>query len=66
VSEEDKSNFIGVTGPAISGYFAVEYWWNPDGFWEPWQTGIGRYSTKEEAIAEARYWAETEGIEFRE
>lgn len=62
---------ISVTGPALSGYFAVMYWWHPgkndnEGFWEPWETGIGRYATKEEAIAEAKEWAEIEGMEFIE
>jgi hypothetical protein len=50
-----------------SGYFAVMLWWNPDmgGFYEPWTTGAGRYETKEEAEAEARDWADAEGLKFR-
>lgn len=48
-----------------SGYFAVMMWWNPDGFWEPWSTGIGRYATKGEAIEEAKEWAEAEGLECK-
>lgn len=56
---------IGVIGTAISGYFAVMYWWNPEGFWEPVCSGIGRYATKEEAIAEGKQWAKAEEVEFR-
>lgn len=60
---------ISVTGPAISGYFAVMYWWNTEygedeGFWEPYQTGVGRYATKDAAIAEGKAWAEAEELEF--
>lgn len=49
-----------------SGYFAVQMWWAPEhgGFWEPWQTGLGRFATQEEAEVEARDWAEAEGLEF--
>ncbi len=32
-----KANFITVYKP-IAGWKAIEYWWNPEGFWEPWQT----------------------------
>ena len=35
------------------------------GFWEPWQTGIGRYATREEAIVEAKQWAEDCDLEYR-
>lgn len=63
---EEHEPFISVTH-GCSGYFAVMYWWNPDlgGFWEPWNTGFGRYADKEKAIAEARYWAESEELEYR-
>lgn len=54
----------------ISGYFAVELWLNPDGmfepFVEPWSTGMDRYKTKEEAVEEAKQWAEEEGMEYQE
>lgn len=52
---------VGVTS-GMSGHFAVLYCWNPDGFAEPWNTGVGRYATKEEAEEEARGWAEAEGV----
>jgi len=50
----------------MSGHFAVLMWWNPDhgGFWEPWNTGFGRYATKEEARVEAREWAEAEEVRY--
>ena len=58
-----KETHISTTS-GMSGYFAVMYWWNPDGFWEPYQTGLGRYATKQEAEIEGRSWAEAEELEF--
>ncbi len=48
----------------MSGHFAVIVWWNPDmgGFWEPWDTGIGRYATEAEAYGEAEFIAKEEGL----
>lgn len=56
-----------------SGWAAVHYWWNTienllkpgEGFWEPWNTGVGRYATIEEADAEARDYAYSEQIRHR-
>lgn len=50
----------------MSGYFAVMVWWNPDmgGFWEPYDTGTGRYSTAADAEPEAMQWARDEGIKY--
>lgn len=69
---ESHDSYITVTS-GMAGWFAVLMWWNPeehfsngDGFWEPWETGFGRYGTKEEAIAEAKAWAESEEMEYRE
>lgn len=61
-----KKSFITVTH-GMSGYFAVQMWWNTDlgGFWEPWTTGAGRYATREEAHHEARMWAEMEELEYQ-
>ena len=52
---------------SIAGWAAVLVWWNPElgGFYEPYQTGCGKYATKEMAEAEGRPWAEDEGLEFR-
>ena len=60
----DHPSFISVT-QGMSGYFAVLMSWSRDGFYEPWNTGFGRYSTREDAIREAREWAEAEELEYR-
>jgi hypothetical protein len=66
---EKPKPFI-TTTQGMSGWFAVQYWWNDkdfpgDGFWEPWETGFGRYANEEKAIEEAQTWAEAEGLEYR-
>ena len=62
----DKA-FIGVSLLG-SGYAAVMYWWNKEdgGFYEPWTTGYGRYATYDQALGEARDWAEAEELELKE
>jgi hypothetical protein len=35
-------------------------------FWEPCDTGIGRYAIREEAIVEAREWAKNMEMEYRD
>ena len=67
MSTESKANYITVTS-GMAGYFAVMLWWNPDmdGFWEPWDTGFGRYADKAQAISEAKDWATAECLEYRE
>lgn len=65
VDQEDHSTYITTTS-GMSGYFAVQVWWNPDpGFWEPYQTGVGRYSKIGQAISEAMQWAEAEGMKYK-
>ncbi len=59
----EHKSFI-TTTQGMSGFFAVHVWWNPEGFWEPWDTGIGRYSTEERAIEEAQSWAENADLEY--
>lgn len=51
----------------MSGHFAVIIWWNPDmgGFWEPWDTGEGRYATATEAYLEAKAIGEADGLPVR-
>lgn len=60
--------FITVT-EGMSGFFAVHMWYNTEdedfGFWEPYDTGMGRYATREEAEVEARKWAEDMEMEYR-
>lgn len=59
------------TMQGMSGHFAVEMWLNETGehnlppFWEPWDTGLGRYATKEDAVLEAKAWAEEQEMEYR-
>jgi hypothetical protein len=65
---EKPKNYI-TTTQGMSGWFAVMYWWNnqePDigGFWEPWETGFGRYENEARAIEEAELWADSEGLEY--
>jgi len=50
-----------------AGFFATLVWWNPDmgGFYEPYETGVGRYRSEREAIPEALEWADAEGVEFQ-
>jgi hypothetical protein len=63
------ASFI-TTTKGMSGWFAVMYWWNDEdipgtGFWEPYDTGFGRYSTEERAIEEGQDWAAAEQLEFK-
>lgn len=61
-------NFVTVM-EGMSGHFAVHMWLNEEEdfpFWEPYDTGLGRYATREEAVMEAQSWAEHEGIEYRD
>lgn len=49
---------------SVSGYFAVYMSWDSEcNCYLPWQSGIGHYKTREEAEAEARAWAEAEGLD---
>lgn len=62
-----KKGYI-TTGRLGSGYAALQLFWDPEhgGFWDVWQTGYGRYATKAEAEAEARSWAKSEKLEYKE
>lgn len=60
---EDKSDFITVYNP-IAGWKAVHYTWNDEGFWEPYQTGYLAFVNKEDAIKNAKAWAEAEGVRY--
>lgn len=62
-----KKAYITVYKP-IAGWKAVMVWWNPDmgGFWEPYQTGEFAFATRDEAVTDAKIWAEVEGLEFKE
>lgn len=60
-----RGKFMTVT-EGMSGYFAVMFWFNPSmgGFWEPFDTGFGRYRTEDEARVEAIRWADEEGVPY--
>lgn len=60
-----RGKFVTVT-EAMSGHLAVIIWWNPEmgGFWEPWDTGIGRHLTEDDARVEAIDLAAKEGIPY--
>ena len=61
-------HFITTTG-GMNGFFAVHMWLNEEEdfgpFWEPYESGFGRYATIEEAQAEAQSWAEDMEMEYR-
>ena len=48
----------------IAGWKAIHYWWNPEGFWEPWQTSDFAYKTEDEAEKYGKFWAKEEGVRF--
>ena len=57
------------TERAMSGHFATLWHWATEdfgSFWEPYESGFGRYATVEEACVEGRMWASEIGVEFRE
>lgn len=60
-----RGKFVSITEGG-SGFFAVTYWWNPDmgGFWEPWDTGIGRYGHEDSARVEAIAIADAEHLPY--
>ena len=50
----------------IAGWKAVLMCWDDDcNCYTPWQTGYFAYKTEAEAIADAKYWAESEDIDYR-
>ena len=65
--EDDKESFITVY-QTWGGWNSVMMWWNAElgGYWEPWQTGMGPYDTREEAVRDGKSWAIEEKLEFME
>ena len=61
--EEQHDPYITTYYP-IAGWKAIMYWWNPEGFWEPWETSPFAFASEESAEEFGRAWAEEEGIEF--
>lgn len=67
--KEDHDSYITVTY-GMSGYFAVLIGWTKetpecDGYWEPYETAIGRWATLAEAEEEGKLWAKAEEIEYK-
>ncbi len=50
-------------GNGWAGVLIIE---DENGFPEPWQTSILRFKTREEAIIDAKQWAEAEELNFKE
>ena len=62
----ENKPYITVYKP-IAGWKAILLMWSEDiAMYEPYQTGMCGYGTKEKAIVEAKDWAKAEGIEYRE
>jgi len=70
----DGKAYVTVTS-GMSGFFAVHVWLNKTEksfdkkeilppFWEPYDTGLGRYPNIEDAIIEAKEWAADLGLNF--
>jgi len=62
----NKSTYYITVSSGMSGYYAVKIIVYPDGFQDIQDTGVGRYPTVEEAIEEAKEWAEEEYMQFKE
>ena len=62
--EEYHEAYITVYYP-IAGWKAIMYWWNPEGFWEPWETSPFAFASEESAEEFGRAWAEEENIQFK-
>jgi len=70
MAQANSSNSVMTVQLLGSGWAAVQMWLNKEDipgeeFWEPWNTGFGRYATRDEALVEAEAWAKDEGLEMR-
>lgn len=61
--DPDRSPYI-TTYKSIGGWKAVRMWWNPEGFWEPFETGIGAHCNDAQAELEALEWAANAGVRY--
>lgn len=63
----ENKDYITITH-GMSGYFAILMRWVTEhgGFYDIWDTGVGRYPSLEEACVEGRTWAKEEGLRFEE
>lgn len=48
-----------------SGWAAVMFWWNPEGFWEPWDTRKERFFFEEPAALLAKKWAKEHNVTYQ-
>jgi len=70
LSQDEHTPYITVT-QGLRGYFAVMVWWNAEEddcapFWEPWQSSPCSFNKREQAVEDAKFWAEAEGIAYKE
>lgn len=65
VIEESHDAYITVYKP-IAGWKAAMMWWNPEGFWEPWETSPFSFQFREQAVLWGKDWAAEEGIQFKD
>lgn len=63
--EQSKESYIDVYEP-IAGWKAKEMFWDEEGFFDCWNTGLVAYATKEEAIKDAKSWAESNDLAYVE
>lgn len=63
--EETHEPYVDVYEP-IAGWKAKQMFWDEEGFWDCWETGNFAYNTKEEAITDAKSWADAEEIIYVE
>ena len=57
---------VGLLGSGYAAIHLVDVTDEHGTYTDVQQTGIGRYRTREEAIAEAKMWAEAEEFPFRD
>jgi hypothetical protein len=64
MEENERKNFV-TTYQCMIGWKAVLLTWNKEmQNYEPWNTGYFAFDKEEEAIEEAKKWAEAEEIEY--
>ena len=69
VGDKKAKHFITVSH-GLTSFFATHMWFNEEdlegeGFWEPYESGFGRYATREQAEEEAKQWALDWELEFK-
>jgi hypothetical protein len=54
---EPGEHFVGIA-QGMRGWFATEYWFNPEGFVEPWESDSETYQTRDQALLRAHELAQ--------